>query len=343
MRSIIVSLVALGFSFAPMATFAQVRLSIRTDSADYAVREPIKISVQMTNATPDTVRVFPINELGNHMKHMFIEVTRPDGVVEWRKFLVFFYIEARGVGPVGEPLSPGEMLNLSLYPYMTYLVGPPPIESERLAARFTFDRPGTFHVRVAYYVEDECRYLWKPEGGILYSNSIELHLRESTPAERDVLDAVWSGERFTMLCGDEATHLKGDVQKLRAVIAKYGEDPMIRYAKLSLGRTLAYQTDRASASEGIALLQGMSEQFPGFRAKEILFHRANALDLMGETPAALQLYDAALDQFPALIDDYVFMTRKLWAETHEASVHERYLKERTVGRKLKSTTKEFRE
>jgi len=341
MRAFIVSLIVLAFLFAPFVTSAQVRLSIQTDSNDYVIREPVKISVQMSNATPDTVRVFPINELGNHMKHMFIEVTRPDGVVEWRKFLVVFYIEARGAGPVGEPLPPGACLDLSLYPYMTYLVGPPPVKAKTGAARFTFDRSGTFQVRVAYCVEDSYRHLWKPEGGILFSNSIELHLREPTPEERDILDAIWAGDRFAMLCGDETTHLKGDEQKLRNVIAKYNDVPLIRYAKLSLGRTLAYQADRTSASEGVALLEDLSKQFPSFRAKEIMFNCAKARDQMGETAEALRIYDSALDKFPALIDDYTFMTGKLWAETHQANIHERYLKERSVGRKLRSATKEF--
>ena len=60
----------------------------------------------------------------------------------------------------------------------------------------------------------------------------------------------------------------------------------------------------------------------------------------GDTSEALQVYETALDQFPTLVDNYVFMTRKLWAETHQPDSYQRYLRERAMGRKIRSIGEE---
>ncbi len=308
-----------------------------SDTTDYVVREPVKVCAQIRNETPDTIRIFPINELGNHMKHMFFEITRPDGAVEWRKFLVVFYVEAPGLGQMGEPLPPGAHLILSLYPYMTYWCGPPSETQGKKGARFTFDKPGTYRVRVAYCVESTQRLLWRPDDGILFSSSFELHVRQPSEDESSVFDAVWSGDRFVLLCGDFATHAKSDEGKLRAAIGKYSTSPLIRYVKLTLARTLAYQSDVSSAREGIAMLTALANQYPNFRPEEIQFHRANALNLAGDRSEAIKIYDEALDRFPELMDNYLFMTQKLWVETHDSSVSGRYLRERAIGHRIRSS------
>ena len=273
-----IALIVLLFAFCPKTATSAVVMSASTESANYVVREPVKVRVQIANETPDTIRLFPINELGNHMRHMFFEIARPSGAIEWRKFLAVFYLEVPGSGPPGEPLPPGGRIDLSLYPYMTYWIGPPKAAAQSKAPRFTFDEPGKYRVRVAYCVEPTRRYLWNPESGVLFSNSFELHLRLPSADERAILDAVWSGDRFLMSCGDAASHLKGDEEKLRAAIEQYGTSPLIRYARFALGRTLAYSSDQSIARQGIALLEEVSREFPAFRQEEIQLHRANALD-----------------------------------------------------------------
>jgi len=341
-KSAIVLAVISLFSFTARA-YSDVTMSLSLDATNYVIREPIRFQIEIANASQDTVRLFPVNELGNHMRHMFFEITRPDGSVEWRKFLTVFYLEAVGIGPRGEPLAPGGRLDLLLYPYMTYWAGPPSAKPQSKKPRFTFDKPGEYRVRVAYCVESVRRYLWKPEGGILYSNSLTLELRNPSVEENAILDAVWSGDRFSMSQGDMATHLEGDAVKLRAVIDRYPDAPFVRYAKLTLGRTLAYSANPATALEGIEILTQLHEEFPKFRVEEAFFHRANALDLHGDSQEALEVYEAALVESPKLVDSYVFMTRKLWAETHQSDVHEIYLRERESGRKIRSLMKEATE
>jgi hypothetical protein len=84
------------------------------------------------------------------------------------------------------------------------------------------------------------------------------------------------------------------------------------------------------------MLAEVGKEYPQFRPEEIQFHRANALDLIGDTSEAIKVYDETLARYPDLVDNYVFMSRKLFAETRDSSSYERYLRERLDGHKIRT-------
>jgi hypothetical protein len=166
---------------------------------------------QIETKRPTRIPRFPIDQLGQHMRHMFFEITRPDGKVNGGS-LVVHHIEAPALSD-WENRCARSASHVVLYPYMTYWCGPPSATPDKRVAPFTFDKPGTYRVRVAYCVEPTCVNLWKPDGGVLFSNSFEIRVRQATPDESSILDALWSSDRFVILCGDFATHPKSDEGK----------------------------------------------------------------------------------------------------------------------------------
>jgi hypothetical protein len=164
------------------------------EESSVCVSEPVKVYIHFENTGRNVVHIFGVDRLGSNMRYMFLELHHPRGLIEWRSFQYLDIIEVIDPAYAGEVILPGESTDIAIYPHMTQLVGPPEMRHEiGPATRFTFDVPGMYTVRVAYWVPDRYEVLWKPPGGIIYSDPFEVVVREPDASERGILRRLFIG------------------------------------------------------------------------------------------------------------------------------------------------------
>lgn len=334
------------FVLAPMRGVCgtqDLRITLSTPQHDYVVREPIKFVVSMKNVGPETIRIVEVFYLkcDANMRHFFIEIETPWGKLERRNHLLVVPTEIINKQYNGEPLAPGDSIEVFLYPNFTVPVEPPGLLSARGEGRVTFPEAGTYRVRVAYFVPEYFVNLWRGENGIAYSNWVELRFRDPTPEEKEILDVIWESNPQELSSGDDTLIPSFNELSLKRVIANYPDNPLIKYAYFNLARQIMSLVGGARNGEAVPIFEMLIERYPDFRYEEVRQHLAKAYFYSGQPERARELMRRTLRERPNLRHHDNFMMRKLSMEepTGIATIKWRKLRRKGIriddGKKLR--------
>ena len=317
-----ISVIACAFVIWSAASEAQT-LSIRVESPqeEYVVGELLKCFVALTNTSPDTIHVVNIQDLDMNMSFMFIEISLPTGATEIRKTQYSLdHVVWWPKGYVGEPLAPGDSVQIFLYPNWSRR-----LRSDKEGPRWergsrTFQTAGTYVVRFCYEVPLECERIWKGPGGRLYSKPITLKFRQPTPEESEILQPLWASGSLALSIGDGEDWSGFDEMALDQVITKKPTHPLAKYAYFSLARSLMTPSSRVGIDatrlrRGVDLCTILIRSYPEFRYEETRQHMANGLYRLGRQEEAARLLNRTLIEQPALKDNVGFMRDKIFFET----------------------------
>ena len=284
-------------------------LHLKADQSEYAFREPVKLTVELENSSQDTLEIPQLWNLGSNMEFMYLELTDPHGAREERK-LEYMFIDR--LGCPREVLTPGNKILTFLYPNITRNISP--TTNER-GYRITFDQIGVYEVRVVYAWY--CMWVLTREREKLYSNPIELRLREPSEREVEILDAIWnSGERGEYRGPREAENNPSlhDEVALRRVIARFPDEPLIRHAHFGLAKSLCSNPRDLDRLEiAIPILEMLGERYPGYRYAEVQQLLGYSYLRLGKTDEAQEVFLAAMNRVPELFNNGEFMLWKLRA------------------------------
>ena len=197
MRSILGILmlsVALGFLSSKVEAgkvVAPLQVTISAERTDLVAREPIKLSVKLQNVSDHSVSVAGIQEITQHnMEFTRIKISRANGREELYSVapVAFETDVSYDANYRGDTLPPGGMLVYNVYPNVTF-----PFDSSTGVTGRAFEKPGTYTVRVGYYIPRYIAALPPGPDETVFSNAVELRVRKPSGEEKEILDAVCSG------------------------------------------------------------------------------------------------------------------------------------------------------
>lgn len=285
-----------------------IRLEDRNHQAEYVTREPIKLVVTLVNNSNEQIRIPGWEYFGSDWDCIYLEIVGPDGAQQCRRFQFWDSYGIINEKYLGEPLLPGDYREIRLYPNVTFQVDCRSLaEVSRMGA--TFGEPGDYRVRAVYQVPNYWPALWRPSTQLV-SNEVTLRFREPDAEEREIIDAIWSGDGSDLSLGDDAGG-RMDEGFLREVIAKYPRNRLEGYAEIALARTLYLTPDGSCDSEALSWVEKILTAHPGLRPEEVLSLGAKIFLRMQEPGKAAALADSALKLSPGLIDDSDFMALKV--------------------------------
>lgn len=313
------------------AATAQVRVHLEADSNEYVVGQPMKLRVALVNCGSDIVGVVQPDRLGQNMEYMVYEVRQTRGSSEYRRSRYVSYFRSQSsLSYKGEPLSPGDSVVCWLYPYETFGVG-----ERHEAPRPLVSRAGHYELRVIYDVASS-QYLRGETDGRAPSNWVEFSVTEPTSAESEILSAAWTPGNLSARMGDNMNQAEFDEARLREVIAKYPHNPMTRYARFSLARSLVATHNghfSRTGREGSKILSGLMDDYPDFRYQEVRMELAEVYMNDGQNKRAAALLKKMLQHMPELIDDERFMADYFKATTGSYRAYYSFRQARYTGTK----------
>lgn len=289
-------------------------LTLESNQREYALREPVKFVASLRNDTDRPVAVVEFDYLDSNMEFMELEVTGPDGESEMRSTRHDYYLEGSMPHWRGEPLMPGEKVDVALTPNASFIVG-----GNIRDWSVTFPRSGEYTVRVHYVVSEYYQNLWKGPGGRLVSNPVAVRFREPTDEEREILDAYWAKDGYWISFGEQGKDCRFDIDALRRTLAKYENHEMSRYLRFALARQLLREYAKAPAREAAELLEKLRRDHPTFREEEVSMNLADAYKLSGNREKSVALLERMLKTGPALQRNVRFMTQFLTTKFPEGN------------------------
>jgi hypothetical protein len=297
------------------------------------IRPPWSLTFVLSNIGDTLTHVLPAKELGQNMEFMELELTTPDGVVE-RRFNQFIYHE-REFFPDwgGEVLPVGGRIVRTIYPYRTMLRPP----TGCTPYDWTFSKPGTYKLRLVYSPPRHLRVLYKASGGELLSNEITVRITKADKVGEEILDVYWcQGEEIAW--GETTTYFDVDPGPLRDILNKYPDHALSPYVKLNLARallTLSFTGDDPDAVDEASVLLDELQNFTA-RQHEFMIHKASVYALRKQFDKAADLFVAAAQADPFLLDDIDFVGKWIYRTTEDTRTrfdrHGRYEAARWKGR-----------
>jgi hypothetical protein len=299
----IIVIVLLALLHAASAT-AELALNIRTDASEYVVRQPWSLTFVLSNTGDSLTNVLPAKELGQNMEFMELELTTPDGVVERRHNQFVFTLREIDPDWEGEVLPVGGQIVRTIYPYTTRVRGATGCNP----TDWTFSKPGTYRLRLVYAPPPNLRIIHKASGGELLSNEIIIRINEGDKVGEEILDVYWcQGEEITW--GETTHRFDVDPEPLRAILIEYPNHPLSPYIKLNLARALLTLSiagaDAGAVDEANALLDELQDF--SLRKRELVFHKSSVYALKNQIDKVADLFVAAVEDDPLLLDDIHFV------------------------------------
>lgn len=289
-------------------------LNLESVKGEYILREPVKFIVKFINESDRTIRIYRIDRFNENMEQMYLEVITPKGEIQLRKSTIALVNRISSVHYGGDPIEPGESIEVFLYPNETHF-----IQSPR-SWGFTFPEAGTYRLRVVYTVEEFRERLWKPENNKMYSNSIDITFREPTPEEKEILDAFWDGMSY-LFVWDEMPMAGFNVDRLKEVMAKYPNNHLMKYVYFAMGHELRCPpigpSDSYDIDKAIEYFEMLKDRHPDFRFEETRQYLARFYMDAGRREEAIRLNNETLRERPNLKDHYRFMRQKILAEEQD--------------------------
>ncbi len=306
-------------------------LTISADKHEYVYREPIKVTMTLKNISDKELRLPRLCDLSSvanwseyNNPYIVYDVVTPGGDGFRRQR----YKPARtgdrrlalpGEDP-GDPLAPDRSVSIFLYPVVMQRM---PGKGENVRDSLAFTEIGRYSLRVVYRVDPSRTLLWKPPGGELSSNAIEIWIRRPMIEERNILDAVWlDGKRGGYLGpieGDQDPWWHNEAA-LRDVIRKYRKNPLIAHAYLALAKSRCFDShDKKRVGGAIPILEMLIEDYPDFRFEETRQHLGYAYHAVGRYNDATRLFQDTLAARPELYSNWSFMWTAIWATENKPS------------------------
>jgi hypothetical protein len=287
-----------------LTALADIAMVAECDVNEVVVRQPITLWVSFQNMGAESVGIIPVWKLGQNMHFMYYEVTEPDGTTSRRKhcYLTRFGI----IDPdfPGEPLGPGELVEVTLNPTMSETLA-----GEPRRVGFTFPSPGIYVLTVCYWPA-YYRTMWRPDNDEpLRSNGVTFVVRAATPEEDEILDAFWSGSALDNVSGDAEIPVEVDVQRIREVLRRYDANPLADYLRFNLARGLISRD--IGDMEAAALLETLRTR--DFRVGEVEQVLATAYAGRGDRAKALDVLFDGIVRRPRFLDNDDYVRRLVWA------------------------------
>jgi len=311
-------------------TFAQdIRFTVEPETLTIAAREPVRLIATLENRGNQTLSIADDLFLAyGRDRHLCFEVTGPEGnvAVGWYARMVVDYISL-GNRYDAQVLPPRGQRRLLLYPNVLDMINPnaPDRLSWRKSLRRqvkTFERGGSYRIRVGYYVPPDASNLWHPDGDTLWSSPVTVNVRKPTPEEQEILTALWSSNSgFALMAGGLMHREAGDWKRLRDVITKYPDVPMIRHAMLVFAAMTWSLHPAPAQDEGLRQIRELRRRWPQFDAQEVSFHRVGILYEGKRFDEAEAEASTALRKWPWLVDVVAFMVSAIVA--YEPNDHDR--------------------
>jgi hypothetical protein len=312
-----------------------MHVELQADRSHYVTREPMVFMVSLTNETDDDMRIPDPLEFDNNMKHLFLEITGPDGMARFRRSQFRWATVFLNPDYEGEPLAPHHTIVSTIYPVVSFDVDT--LTNSVVSGTFglTCPEPGEYKVRVHYWDDQNHPLLWQSGDGSVASNEIRINIGEPTADERAILDAIWASGSAPLQIGDDQSALC-DEEALRAAIADYPESRLAPLTRFYLARSLSSIRKWGSPideahREAIAILEELREAHPRVRQKEVLLNLAVAHIRLDENERALEVLKAAFKAAPELKDNYSAMHLRLIADTSRSTRVDEWRKDRMRG------------
>ena len=287
-----------------------LKIIIEPNKTEYAVGEPIKMTVKFRNESDSIIRILDVGSYSMAENYyLFYEVVNPNGELQVRYFT--YIASTRILIPTfkGEGLLPGEVKEVCfIYPNWSWMVEP-----RSKIQGLTFPEPGEYRFRLRYYVPNEYSKLWN-HGKYARSNEITIKIRDCTSEEKAILGSLYKkGPDVTSLGDDDywVSKTEFDEEALREAIRLYPENEMVKYPKFYLAMLLI---SSKRYDEAIDILTGLLKDYPGFREEEIYQHLGRCYVELGDREEALRYLNAIMEKRPELKDHYNFMRCMIMAD-----------------------------
>ena len=197
----------------PIANNTGLRLDISTANPNFALGEPVVLTLKLQATDQCGKRVHPY--LHPNTSLVTIAIAKPDG-----KIVAYEPPIEHLVGPADQTIKLGESIEASAY--IGFGKG-----------GLTFDQPGRYQIRAIYQTLD---------GSTVYSNTLQTRVRYPVTAKEERLADLMMGEAqgtLLYLLGSDSDSLKSGANAFEEVLAKYGDDPMANYVRLVKGTNAA--------------------------------------------------------------------------------------------------------
>ncbi len=264
-----------------------LRLTITSDRADYAVREPVRVRLVIRNVSQDTVRIAGPRTLDPFEPEMsdwlYFQIEYPDGHVENRRVSFVMSNSIPIYSYRGIPFAPGDSAQVYLYPASTNrkldAAGELQVRFRPQSANALYlYPPGEYGVRVCYRVTKGYTHLYIHGQRRACSNRIRLHVHAPDAAEREILDAIYRCVAMPVEVSRVAK--TDDFRPLETVIRKYPAHRMSLYARYCLGiANISRGIVRSRPDdfqEAIKLLRRLSQEHPGYYREQVSLEVAAA-------------------------------------------------------------------
>lgn len=264
-----------------------LQLTIASDRADYAVREPVRIRLVIRNVSQETVRIAGPRTLDPDDSRMgdwlYFQIEYPDGHVENRRVSFVRCMSIPVYSYRGVPFAPADSARVYLYPAVTNRKLDAEGEMEtrfrpQTADPFYLSPPGEYVVRVCYRVPRGYTKLYVHGQRRAWSNGIRLRIHNPDGSEGEILDAIYKCVAMPVELSRAAK--TDDFRPLETVIQKYPTHRLSLYARYCLGvgyifrGMVRHQPD--DFPKAIAILNRLSQEHPGYHRAQVLLELAAA-------------------------------------------------------------------
>lgn len=305
------------------AQAGQLSMTLSAANTHIVSREPVKLRVLITNDSDEPAHIMTVRQLTTSMRFMYLLVTPPGGTQERRRFVWERFYGAFLSSYRGELLSPHQSVLLFFYPNVTE-------DMDTHQTYVTFEAEGDYEVKAVYAIPGRLRLL-DGAGQDIISNPVTITVEPPTPVEKEVLDACWANGGGWFSEG-ESSPSSGPDAALEQVISKYPDEPMTRFARLLLAKSLVTLNSQktewnARLSHARTILSELRANAPDFRKQEVAILYAICCQRLHRDKQAAAAFSEAAQEDPLLRTNYMFMRLALISEGSNADT---WLRERAV-------------
>jgi len=301
----------LALAVTPSVAEDGLNIQLHMDKGTYALHEPLKATIVITNDAPVVMNIPPADMLTmDEMLFIYFEVEGESGQVRRLKSVRRYVTRVSDSRFEGARLNPGESVQLFYYPTQTNrTVTEDGMKGSPIDSYWTFPVEGTYRLRAVFHSRSEFPGLLGSSDGqpLWRSNTVDVVVRAPTPAERAVLKAVWhsdpEGEAGIGL-------LRKDLPRLASTIEQYPGNTMVPHARYALGRMLYASSIAESptvAAAAIDVLLPLVTDSPMFRTEEARLTLAKAYLRAGMREEAASVIQPLMGGDPLLWTNLPFV------------------------------------
>lgn len=282
----------------------------RADQTTYSFREPIRLTVTITNESAETVQIPQVSRLeSDEMEFIYFDVRSAGGFVRRAKSVRLSVNSIDNSEYSGAPLASGDSVEFFCYPIGTNrLVSATGEIAGRADTYRTFPGPGVYQLRVVLHTVPAYPRLFSANGASFTwsSRPLTIEIRKPDQTEERILDALWKCDPE----GEDGIALRrGDLGKLRTVISDYPAHPLTRHCRYALGRLIFAQSveGKARPLEAAKVLSDLIDEHPEFRHEEASLFLVRSYRDEGRQEAAFAILSELMEERPSLWTNWPFV------------------------------------